>query len=374
MAENLLQALTDIRQRLENQEYKNEEHVRFSLVGRVLLALGWNIWNPNEVITEDKPHDDDHTKVDITLRAWGPKIPKVYIECKRVGLLLPFLGKVETQMMDYNKNNKADLILLTDGQHWRFYYAPGSAAFRDRLFDDYDLLNHHPEQVSQAFEELLSKAAVVSGKAQEIAEGRWERQQIYSELHKLLESAKVSSHQNKRLLQQELVYQMHTRNNYPINEDIAISFLESVGFFAAGKPQPPIVKAQLLKTAAKLDNGPQLLVTPDATILFRLKGRGADAKAEYLPDGKMRVAEGALAAGTVTKSMPPAKKIMRDHLMQTGVLVPHENTLRFACEHTFRSPSEAAEVIYGNSINAREAWLHETTKEPIGKFMPKKSP
>ena len=33
--------LLDIRQRLWGKEYQNEEHVRLSLVARVVQALGW---------------------------------------------------------------------------------------------------------------------------------------------------------------------------------------------------------------------------------------------------------------------------------------------------------------------------------------------
>ena len=35
--------LLDIRQRLLGKEYKNEEHVRLSLVARIVQALGWDI-------------------------------------------------------------------------------------------------------------------------------------------------------------------------------------------------------------------------------------------------------------------------------------------------------------------------------------------
>jgi predicted type IV restriction endonuclease len=40
--------LADIKAKLQNGDYKNEEHIRLSLVARILQNLGWDIWNPKE--------------------------------------------------------------------------------------------------------------------------------------------------------------------------------------------------------------------------------------------------------------------------------------------------------------------------------------
>jgi predicted type IV restriction endonuclease len=41
MTESLRETLEDIRRKLAAGVYQNEEHVRLSLVARVLQALGW---------------------------------------------------------------------------------------------------------------------------------------------------------------------------------------------------------------------------------------------------------------------------------------------------------------------------------------------
>ena len=46
------QIVEDIRILLKDGTFKDEQHVRFSLVGRLCQALGWNIWNPEEFYTE----------------------------------------------------------------------------------------------------------------------------------------------------------------------------------------------------------------------------------------------------------------------------------------------------------------------------------
>jgi len=43
MSETLRQALEDIRHKLNDGVYQNEEHVRLSLVARVVQVLGWDM-------------------------------------------------------------------------------------------------------------------------------------------------------------------------------------------------------------------------------------------------------------------------------------------------------------------------------------------
>ena len=45
MPESLGEALEDVRHKLKTGVYQNEEHVRLSLVARVVQELGWDIWN-----------------------------------------------------------------------------------------------------------------------------------------------------------------------------------------------------------------------------------------------------------------------------------------------------------------------------------------
>jgi len=60
--------LGDIRAKLRSADYENEEHVRLSLVARILQKWGWDVWNPKEVNAEFKPvPQEDKTKVDPAL-------------------------------------------------------------------------------------------------------------------------------------------------------------------------------------------------------------------------------------------------------------------------------------------------------------------
>src|SRR6476469_8839478 len=113
--------LLDVRQRLLNKEYHNEEHVRLSLVARVVQALGWDIWNPTEVYTEFKAtKKEDNTRVDVALFTHDFESTAVFIECKAVGAFAADLAAVEKQLRDYNRDHTALFTVITDGRNWRF--------------------------------------------------------------------------------------------------------------------------------------------------------------------------------------------------------------------------------------------------------------
>lgn len=117
------EVLRDIIEKLRHGDYQNEEHVRFSLVGRLLFELGWDVWNPTEVNTEFAAVPaEDRTRVDVALFAKSYS-PSVYVEVKAVGKIGQDLSEVERQVRDYNRNNTALFSAITDGRTWRFYYS-----------------------------------------------------------------------------------------------------------------------------------------------------------------------------------------------------------------------------------------------------------
>lgn len=162
--------LKEIRQYIENNFYKNEENVRFSLVSRILQELDWDIWNPKEVATEFQVvPNEDSTRVDIALFD-NPHTPTVYIETKAIGKLDMDLAKYEIQLRDYNRNNTAPFSIITDGQKWRFYYSQTGGEFSQKCFRDIDLLNDDIDSVELTLFAFLSKEELRSGRAKKEAE------------------------------------------------------------------------------------------------------------------------------------------------------------------------------------------------------------
>jgi len=169
MPESLRDILADIRRKLKEGAYKNEEHVRLSLVARVLQALGWDIWNPAEVNAEFAATPaEDRTKVDIALFA-RDGYPAVLIEIKAVGKLEGNLDAIEMQVRDYNRDITAPFSVITDGQKWLFYYVKGEGTFHQKLFDRLDLTDSNYFITAGRLELYLSKGEIRNGNAEEEA-------------------------------------------------------------------------------------------------------------------------------------------------------------------------------------------------------------
>ena len=161
--------LTDIRERLQHGEYQNEEHIRLALVCRLLLELGWDIWNPREVNTEFPAiPTEDKTKVDIALFA-KESLPSIFIEVKAVGKIGASLTEVERQVRDYNRNNTALFSVITDGRSWRLYYSQTGGEFHEKCFKECDLLNDDLEDLEQTLSLFFGKENIVSGRAEDQA-------------------------------------------------------------------------------------------------------------------------------------------------------------------------------------------------------------
>lgn len=167
----LRQALDDIKNKLSNSRFQNEEHVRLSLVARILHLLGWDIWNPSEVNTEFvTAPDEDRTKVDVALFAY-PNYPSVLIEVKAVGKMVGtnVLSGIELQMRNYNRDITAPFSIITDGREWRFYYVKGEGTFSQKLFQKLDLISDNAFHLEQKLEVSLSRGEIVNGNAEKIA-------------------------------------------------------------------------------------------------------------------------------------------------------------------------------------------------------------
>jgi hypothetical protein len=161
--------LDDINLKLSESFYSNEEHVRLSLVSRVLQSLEWNIWNPREVNAEYYCiPNEDRSKVDIALFL-TPQVPSVFIEIKAVSKIDSDLANIERQLRDYNRNLTALFSIITDGRKWRFYYSQAGGEFSQKCFKVLDLFEDDLDDVESFFKAFLSKPEIASGNAEQDA-------------------------------------------------------------------------------------------------------------------------------------------------------------------------------------------------------------
>ncbi|MDD3562980.1 MAG: hypothetical protein PHR32_04810, partial [Candidatus Cloacimonetes bacterium] len=161
------QILEDIRNLLDDGAFLDEQHVRFSLVGRICQHLGWNIWNPKEFYTEFRVkrippqnlNKDVTGKVDIALfiPEKTPEGAEVFIEVKTAGRLDSDLAAGEMQLHLYNAYHKSAISILTDGIKWRFYLPSAGGEFEDKLFSEINLQEDDPDWITRNFEMILKK-------------------------------------------------------------------------------------------------------------------------------------------------------------------------------------------------------------------------
>jgi len=168
---NMNEILSDIREKLAKNYFQNEEHVRISLVLRILFELGWDIWNPKEVNSEFKAvPNEDISRVDIALFSNEYLPPLIFIEIKSVGKIDTDLFRIEKQLRDYNRNNTAQFSIITDGKKWRFYYSQTGGEFSQKCFKVIDITRNDLSDVINSLTLFLSKNEILSGNAKKEAE------------------------------------------------------------------------------------------------------------------------------------------------------------------------------------------------------------
>ncbi|MGI4740962.1 MAG: DUF4357 domain-containing protein [Janthinobacterium lividum] len=347
----MIEAIQSIREHLIAKDYHNEEHVRFSLVGRILHQLGWNIWDPRQVYTEFKPvKTEDNTKVDIALFAGNYSNDTVFIECKAVGKVNDDLAKVEMQLRDYNRNNTALFTIITDGQIWRFYFSFAGGEFSQKLFKILDIANDSIEDLEQHFQSFLSKPSIFSGNAKSLAQDYLNLSQKEKAMKDSLPEAEKLIAMPPFLSLPDALVSLLNKKGLPLTREEAIAFLQN-GVLknqsnALTKAVPTLKKEISVNTP----------VAESENLTWTLKlSSGVLAKGELI-GSRMRVQKGSTAAIATQASLTGKYVALRKELLKKGVLIENNSHLEFTQDFEFESPAQAAVIICGYSVSAPMYW------------------
>ncbi len=90
--------------------------------------------------------------------------------------------------------------------------------------------------------------------------------------------------------------------------------------------------------------------------VFKLLAKGIQLAQAKRTDEGLVVLSGSKAETIELPSLSDGGKLLRAKLIQTEVLIPVGGKLQFSRDYLFNSPSQAAAVIVGYSINGRDAW------------------
>ena len=108
-----------------------------------------------------------------------------------------------------------------------------------------------------------------------------------------------------------------------------------------------------------IQTGPELpadlAVTQTQSQTFQLRVSNLIATAVRTDEGIVVLANSE-AASAVRNSLSVGYRALRERLISSGVLIESGSKLKFAKDHLFGSPSQAAAVIVGYSINGRDNW------------------
>lgn len=150
--------IDDICKKLREGTFTNEEEVRIFIVMRLLGVLKW----PQEPQIVKPEYTVKKRRVDLAL-CHPPKNPIVFIEVKQVGNL----SEGEEQLFTYAFHEGIPVAILTDGQHWNFYYPIGEGNYKNRKVRELDLLESDSEESVKCISRYLSYEAIQTGNALE---------------------------------------------------------------------------------------------------------------------------------------------------------------------------------------------------------------
>lgn len=156
--------ISQIKDNLRKNAFPNERTITTRIVMVLLRCLGWDVDNPN-IVQEEYPAIPDQTskKVDLALFK-NPKErkPEIYIEVKSHGKLHnpEKEREAETQLWEYDRHNRVNLAILTDGQIWHFYYPFATGTYSDRKAYSLDFLARTDEDISHYLQMLLSLESI----------------------------------------------------------------------------------------------------------------------------------------------------------------------------------------------------------------------
>lgn len=161
--------IDDISNLLKQGAFVNERErtVSHRIVNRLLQALEWPIFTPQIVIDE---YAVEGRRVDFAL-CHPESIPRAFIEAKRVGNI----DKGIKQLFEYAFHRGIPIVVLTDGQKWRFYHPAGEGSYEDRKVVELDLIADDSEDCSNYFDRYLNYESVKIGRAAKIIATDYQR-------------------------------------------------------------------------------------------------------------------------------------------------------------------------------------------------------
>jgi predicted type IV restriction endonuclease len=151
--------LSEIQEKLKNNEYCNEQAISQGVVLRLLSALEWPVYDTQVVIPE---YNIQGKRVDFALCIQKNK-PVIFVEVKQPGNTLG----ADKQLFEYAFHTGVPFAIVTDGKEWHFYLPAGVGSYEERRFYKLDLIERDIQESAYRLERYLGYNDVVRGNALE---------------------------------------------------------------------------------------------------------------------------------------------------------------------------------------------------------------
>jgi predicted type IV restriction endonuclease len=349
---SLPEAVKDIKDWLSKGLYSNEQHVRFSLLGRILNELGWNVWNPEIFNTEytitvpdnsDNHHGTTRTyKVDIALckKSSQGTAPHMLIEVKGVDMNTKQAYSGRNQLELYS-SKFSSISILTDGRSWEFYLnslKTINSPFESCMISKVNLSDDNIDSVCELFLKLISYD-ITNKQLDKI--GRIMRREFVIEqfIFEALPEAISTGHD--RTMRSQDVFSIIKSNHK--QEKISQPEFQKVW------------KDLLAKGKLKID-------PPPPALHFHIKVKDMQAYCIYDKDkSKFVVKAGSEVRMTTSDSSKDNFIDERNQLIANGDLKHDKKTGKYILtrDKSFETPSGASRFVLGRASNGWDDWLDE---------------
>ncbi len=232
----LKEHIEDISNLLKQGAFANERERTVSdrIVNRLLQALEWPIFTPQIVIDE---YAVEGRRVDFAL-CHPESTPRVFIEAKRVGNI----DKGIKQLFEYAFHRGIPIVVLTDGQKWRFYHPAGEGSYEDRKVVELDLIAENNEVSANCLDRYLNFESVKSGKAAKVIASDYQRIVSQRRIEERLPEVwtELVQEENKDLLR-AMVDKAKDKVGHEPTEEQVLTFLKNLSVPSVKpKPKPDI--------------------------------------------------------------------------------------------------------------------------------------
>lgn len=226
----LKEHIDDVSDMLKQGTFANERAISHRIVNRLLQALEWPIFTPQIVV--DK-YAVEGRRVDFAL-CHPASTPRVFIEAKRVGNI----DKRIRELFEYAFHIGIPIVVLTDGQKWRFYHPTGEGSYEDRMVAEIDLIAENSEECSNCLDRYLNFESVKTGKAAQVIAADYQRIVSQRKIEERLPEmwTELVREKNKYLLL-AVMEKVNDKVGHEPTEEQVVSFLKNLSVPSV-KPKP----------------------------------------------------------------------------------------------------------------------------------------